>query len=280
MERPALKRFFERFATPLSFVVALGFWSLAAVLLHPSEEGGLVLLPGPAAVGTALFHLVVDDGFLYDVALSVLRIALGITLAAVPAFVLGIIFGIKPVLNTATAPIFAFAKYVPPVAFIPILILWLGIGLPQQLALLFIGTFFYLTVMITTTVANTPKTFNDAALTLGAKPRQLITKVIVRHGLPEFVEHLRTMLGIAWTYLVVVEMVAAESGIGRVIINSQRYLETGKVLAGVLTIGLLGILSDQLLQLIGWWLAAWRNTEPPLVARPFASLVRSVRAAS
>ncbi len=79
-------------------------------------------------------------------------------------------------------------------------------------------------------------------------------------------------MGIAWTYLVVVEMVAAEGGIGRVIINSQRYLQTGKVLAGVLTIGLLGVLSDQLLQLIGWLLAPWRYDQPPILARPLSRL--------
>jgi len=150
-----LRRLLTRFSTSITLVLALLAWSGAAWLLRPGETGELVLLPGPVTVLVALYRLIVDDGFLADVALSVVRIILGLFLAMVPAFVLGVLFGIRPGLNTAAAPLFAFAKYVPPVAFIPILILWLGVGLPQQLALLFIGTFFYLTVMVATTVANT-----------------------------------------------------------------------------------------------------------------------------
>lgn len=262
------RRWIERLATPVALVGALLLWSAAAWLLTPDEAGELVLLPGPATVLGDLYTLLADEGFAEDIVVSVMRIVLGLLSSVVPAFVLGIVLGIHPRLNAAMAPLFAFAKYVPPVAFIPVLILWLGVGLPQQLALLFIGTFFYLTVMVATTVEHTPKTFHDAARTLGVGRRQYVFKVVVRHGLPEFIEHLRTMVGIAWTYLVVVEMVAAQSGIGRVIINSQRYLQTGKVLAGVFTIGLLGVLSDQLLQLSAWILAPWKYDEPPLIARP------------
>lgn len=268
-----------RFATLATLGLFLALWTGAAWLLQPSQGGGLVLLPGPVEVVRALVDLVVHEGFLGDVLLSIMRIGLGLLVAIVPAFILGVTFGIQPQINAAAAPLFAFAKYVPPVAFIPILILWLGVGLGQQVALLFIGTFFYLTVMVATTVANTPSTFRDAAMTLGVTRRQYVGQVILRHGLPEFIEHLRTMIGIAWTYLIVVEMVAAENGIGRVIISSQRYLESAKVLAGVLTIGLLGVLSDQLLQTAGWLLAPWKYDQAPLLVRPLARLPTSRRAA-
>ena len=260
----------QRLAAPFTFFAFICVWSLAAWFMRPGEDGGLMLLPGPWKVGRDLVQLFVEKDFIEDIAISLLRIGLGLLMAVIPASILGILFGVRPRLGAATAPLFAFAKYVPPVAFIPILILWLGVGLVQQLALLFIGTFFYLTVMITTTVANTPATFGDAARTLGVSRWQYIRRVVIPFGLPEFVEHLRTMVGIAWTYLVVVEMVAAETGIGRVIINAQRYLQTGEVLAGVFTIGVLGILSDLLLQLSGWLLARWKYAEPPLLARPFA----------
>lgn len=269
-----------RLAAVVTLGLVLAAWSGGSWLLRPDEGGGLVLLPGPVQVMRALIDLVVHEGFLGDVLVSVMRISVGLLAAIVPAFILGVTFGIKPRINAAAAPLFAFAKYVPPVAFIPILILWLGVGLGQQVALLFIGTFFYLTVMVATTVAGTPKTFRDAALTLGVGRRQYVGQVILRYGLPEFVEHLRTMVGIAWTYLIVVEMVAAENGIGRVIISSQRYLESAKVLAGVLTIGLLGVLSDQVLQTVGWLLAPWKYDQAPLLVRPLARLaaVRRVTA--
>ena len=267
----------ERAFTPLTFLVALIGWSSAAWFLRPEESGELVILPDPWRVASDLAVLFTEDDFTTDIVLSLSRICLGLLIAVVPAVCLGILFGMKARLNRATAPLFAFAKYVPPVAFIPILILWLGVGIVQQMALLFIGTFFYLTVMITTTVTNTPPTFGDAAATLGVSRWQYITRVVIPYGVPEFIEHLRTVVGIAWTYLVVVEMVAAESGIGRVIINAQRYLQTGRVLAGVFTIGLLGILSDQFLQLVGWWLAPWKFEEPPLLVRGFTRVKRMVR---
>lgn len=239
--------------------VVLATWSLVAFFMRPSEAGGLLLLPGPVLVLEDLYRMLVQEGFFRDIALSSMRIGLGVLAATVPAAVLGIWFGISPKVHAVATPVFAFVKYIPPVSFVPILILWLGIGLTQQVALLFIGTFFYLAIMIAETVASTPSAYRDAGLTLGLHERQLVWKVIIPHSIPAFFEHLRVMFGIAWTYLTVAEMVAAPNGIGRVIINSQRYLQTGRVLAGMLTIGILGVLFDFILSRTSLWLCKWKN---------------------
>jgi len=243
----------------LVFLLLLAVWSLVAVLSDPGEGGGPVFLPSPWTVISDLIEMLVEEQFIVDIGQSIKRIVLGMLVSAVPAFCLGIWFGTSPRVHAAATPLFAFAKYIPPVALVPILILWLGIGLKQQIALLFLGTFFYLTAMVAETVANTPEEYKQAGLTLGAQPRQLIWKVVIPFGLPEFIQHLRVMVGIAWTYLTVAEMVAAEDGIGRVIINSQRYLQTGRVLAGVLTIGLLGICCDLLLKGSSHLLCKWKH---------------------
>lgn len=243
----------------VALVLLFALWSCAAYLSRPAGGVGLVLLPGPLAVAKDLYLLFAEEHFHTDVLHSVTRIALGLFSAMVPAFVLGIWFGTRQRIRETATPLFAFAMYIPPTALVPVLILWLGIGLVQQVALLFVGTFFYLTIMITATVASTPRTYLEAALTLGAKPNQLTWRVIIPNGLPEFIQHMRVMTGIAWTYLTVAEMVAAQTGIGRVIINSQRYFQTGRVLAGVLTIGLLGILTDLLLQGLSRVLCRWKN---------------------
>lgn len=248
-----------RLALLLTTFAALAIWSLAAFLMRPPEEGGLLLLPGPVVVVEDLYRMLVDEGFLRDIGLSSMRIALGVLAATIPAAILGIWFGISPRVHTVATPLFAFVKYIPPVSFVPILILWFGIGLPQQVALLFIGTFFYLAIMIAETVASTPRAYKDAGLTLGLRERQLVWKVIIPHSTPAFFEHLRVMFGIAWTYLTVAEMVAAPNGIGRVIINSQRYLQTGRVLAGMLTIGILGVLFDFVLARTSLWLCKWKS---------------------
>jgi NitT/TauT family transport system permease protein len=250
-------------------------WVVAAEWAHPGyrvdsqgnreldDEGhaiarGAVLLPGPGSVVVEWYELFAKHDFIADVAQSVKRISLGLLSAIVPAFFLGVWFGVSPRVRAAVTPFFAFVQYIPPVAFVPILILWLGIGLSQQVSLLFIGTFFYLTVMVAETVANTPPTYHDAALTLGARRYQLVWNVIVPHGMPEFIQHLRVMVGIGWTYLTAVEMVSAENGIGKVIITSQRYLQTGRVLAGLVTIGVLGILFDLFLRGTARLFCGWK----------------------
>jgi len=254
-----MRGFSRNVAIVVALVLLFAAWSAAAYLSRPTDGIGVVLLPGPVAVLKDLYLLFAQDQFLTDVLHSLRRIALGLLSAIVPAFALGIWFGVNPRMRATATPLFAFAMYIPPTALVPILILWLGIGLMQQVALLFIGTFFYLTIMVAATVASTPQTYLEAALTLGARPSQLTWRVIIPHGLPEFIQHMRVMTGVAWTYLTVAEMVAAQTGIGRVIINSQRYFQTGRVLAGVLTIGLLGILTDLLLQALSRLLCRWKH---------------------
>jgi NitT/TauT family transport system permease protein len=243
----------------IAFVLLFALWSGAAYMSRPAEGSGVVLLPGPGAVVKDLYVLFAEESFLIDVLHSLRRIALGLLSAMVPAFILGIWFGTHQRIRETATPLFAFAMYIPPTALVPILILWFGLGLLQQVSLLFIGTFFYLTIMVAATVASTPQTYLEAALTLGARPSQLTWRVIIPNGLPEFIQHMRVMTGIAWTYLTVAEMVAAQTGIGRVIINSQRYFKTGRVLAGVLTIGLLGIATDLLLRGLSRVLCRWKH---------------------
>ncbi len=245
---------------PILIAVAILFatWSVAAILLRP-EDGGWEVLPGPLAVFGELATLFVERRFLTDILLSIMRIFLGLLAAMVPAFILGIWFGLSARAMGTAKPLFSFAKTLPPVSLVPILIMWVGIGIGQQVALLFIGTFFHLTMMVATTVADLPSTFREAAHTLGITPPRFITRVVIPYGLPEFINHIRIMVGVAWTYLIVVEMVAAEDGIGRVIIASQRSLLTGRVLAGVFTIGVLGILIDLLLQLVSHLASPWKR---------------------
>ncbi len=245
---------------PILIAVAILFatWWVASILLRP-EDGGREVLPGPLAVFGELANLFAERHFLTHILQSLKRIFLGLLAATVPAFILGIWFGLSPRAMETAKPLFSFAKMLPPVALIPILIMWLGLGLRQQIALLFIGTFFHLTMMVATTVTDLPVTYRDAARTLGITPRQFITRVVVPYGLPEFINHIRIMVGVAWTYVIVVEMVAAQDGLGRVIIDSMRFFLTGQVLAGVFTIGVLGILIDLLLQLVSYLACPWKR---------------------
>jgi NitT/TauT family transport system permease protein len=134
----------------------------------------------------------------------------------------------------------------PVAAFIPLSILWVGIGDLQKMAIIFFGTVFQLIPMVADTAARVPKHLIELGYTMGAKPRDVILKVVVPWCMPVVYDHCRIALGWAWSYLVVAELVAAESGIGHVIIQSQRFIQTGNVIVGILTIGVLGLAFDQM----------------------------------
>jgi len=137
----------------------------------------------------------------------------------------------------------------PATAFIPLLIIWFGIGDGEKVAVIFIGVFFPLTLLMADVSANVPKTLLEISATLGATRGQVFRRVLLPACWPGIVDNLRIGIGWAWTYLIVAELVAAETGIGHVILNAGRFLDTESVVAGILTIGALGLITDALFRL-------------------------------
>lgn len=267
----------------LAFGAFLLIWQLVAVARRPADAGEVSLLPSPAAVAKELWRLFAEEHFLVDVAASLKRIFLGLAVSVIPAFAVGILFGTSPRLYNTVEPLFSFAKYLPPTALIPVLLMWFGVGIGQQLALLFIGTFFLYSVNVAETVRQTPQACLDAARTLGTGRAGLIFRIIIPHGLPSFLEHLRTIVAIAWTYVTAAELVAAERGVGKVIIYAQRFFRTDQMLAGVVAIGILGIASNAALIWVERLLCRWKHAGAPSFAgqvadgvRNFAGRIRSI----
>ena len=124
------------------------------------------------------------------------------------------------------------------------LILWAGIGEAQKLSVIFIGSFFQLVLMIAVSVGNTRRDLVEAAYTLGARDRGIVTRVLLPSSAPEIAETLRMVLGWAWTYVIVAELIGASSGIGHMITDSQALLATDQIIFGIIVIGLIGLASD------------------------------------
>lgn len=223
----------------IPFVILFLFW----IILTYGKLVLPVFLPTPTAVLKDLGELF-KNGFLTDIGASLFRVFTGFLLSAVIAVPLGILMGSFKLIDAFYSPLVTFVRYLPAAAFIPLLILWVGIGHLEKILLLFIGIFFYLLILITIAVQDVRHEYLDAAYTLGAKKKQVLLNVIVPASLPGIYEALRTMMGVGWTYIVVVEMVAATSGIGKMIMDSQRFMRTGRVIAGIITIGLIGIICD------------------------------------
>jgi NitT/TauT family transport system permease protein len=140
---------------------------------------------------------------------------------------------------------------------IPLLILWIGIGWSEKVAVIFIGTFFQQLIIIADVSRNVSHDLLDVSYTLGASRRTVVTRVLIPATLPGVMDALRVTLGWAWTYLVVAELVAANKGLGYFILNSMRGLFTDRIFLGIAVIGLLGLLTDQIFKFMRARLLPW-----------------------
>ena len=147
-------------------------------------------------------------------------------------------------------PLLDFIRYMPAVAFIPLVMIWVGIDEGSKIAIIFIGTFFQMVLMVAEDVRRVPLAQIEAAQTMGAKRGEIVSLVILQSAKPALLDTLRITMGWAWTYLVVAELVAANSGLGYAILKAQRFLQTDKIFAGIILIGLIGLVTDQLFRLV------------------------------
>jgi NitT/TauT family transport system permease protein len=138
-----------------------------------------------------------------------------------------------------------------------LLILWAGIGEAQKLALIFIGAFFPMALMIAVKVGATRRDLVEAAYTLGCTDWGVVKRVLLPASAPGIAEILRTVLGWAWTYVIVAELIGSERGIGHMITDSQALLNTGQIIFGILVIGAIGLVSDYAFKSMNRRVFAW-----------------------
>lgn len=249
-------------ATPL-FALRQGipasvYWGLAALgLIAPimlwllavaSGRVEPVFLPGPVTVMERIGTWW-TDGLLGDIGISTMRVVMGWALAALIALPLGLLIGSWRVVQALLEPMMDFIRYMPAVAFVPLVMVWVGIDEGAKVAIIFIGTFFPMVLMVAEDVRRVPMAQIEAAQTMGATRWEIVEKVILPSAKPALLDTLRVNMGCAWTYLVVAELVAASSGLGYAILKAQRFLQTDKIFAGILIIGLIGLVIDQLFRL-------------------------------
>ena len=222
------------------FIVFVAVWAAATLSGFVSKT----FLADPITMVKAGWTLLTEMGFAFDIGMTVWRVVGGFAIAALFALPLGVAMGAYKPVEAFFEPFVSFARYLPASAFIPLLILWAGIGESQKLAVIFIGSFFQLVLMITVAVGNTRRDLVEAAYTLGSTDRSLIRRVLIPGAAPEIAEILRMVLGWAWTYVIVAELIGASSGIGHMITDSQALLATDNIIFGIIVIGLIGLISD------------------------------------
>jgi len=205
-----------------------------------------VFMPSPMDVLRRVYTWYGNDNLLNDMWISTYRVVAGFVLSAVLAIPLGLMIGTYRPVQALLEPLTDFIRYMPAVAFIPLIMLWVGIGESSKISIIFIGTFFQMVLMVAEDVRRVPITQIEAAQTMGATRSEIVSLVIFQSAKPALVDTLRITMGWAWTYLVVAEMVSANTGLGYAIIKAQRFLQTDKIFAGIILIGLIGLVMDQL----------------------------------
>lgn len=231
------------------------YWVLALTgLIAPLLAWGMLaawggmdptFLPSPAAVLAKTWTWLTENELMTDMGISIYRVVAGFVLSAVFALPLGLLIGSYRSVQALLEPLTDFIRYMPAVAFIPLVMLWVGIDEGSKIAIIFIGTFFQMVLMVAEDVRRVPAAQVEAAQTMGASRAELIEKVILPSAKPALLDTLRITMGWAWTYLVVAELVAANSGLGYAILRAQRFLQTDTIFAGIIVIGLIGLLTDQ-----------------------------------
>jgi NitT/TauT family transport system permease protein len=241
-------------------LLGLGFFVAFVLVWSVATLGGFVpptFLASPVTMLKEGWMLFAEFGFIGDVGMTVWRVFGGFLLAAVLAVPLGIAMGTWKAVEAFFEPFVSFCRYLPASAFIPLLILWAGLGEMQKLLVIFIGSFFQIVLMVAVTVGGARRDLVEAAYTLGANSRGIVARVLSPGAAPDIAETLRLVLGWAWTYVIVAELIGSSSGIGHMITDSQALLNTGQIIFGIIVIGVIGLVSDFAFKALNRRMFAW-----------------------
>ncbi|HEU4346836.1 MAG TPA: ABC transporter permease [Actinoplanes sp.] len=236
-----------------SVLVPVTGWVVVSVAGIVPEQ----FLPSPAAVWEAGLEMARSGTLAGDVWASVRRILIGFGLAIVVSIPLGLLIGGFAAGQALFEPVLGLLRYLPASAFIPLLTIWLGIGEPSKIMLLFIGTVFFNTLMVADVVRQVPHALVDVSYTLGARRGEVVRKVVVPHALPGMIDAVRVNAAAAWNFVVVAELINSENGLGYRIARSQRFLASDRIFAILVVIAVIGLGIDILLRVLRDRVGRW-----------------------
>lgn len=237
-----------------SVVVGIGVWYVAAIL-----KAGNGLIPTPYNVLTDGIQIAKSGELWSNIEASLVRIAIGYSLAVVVSIPLGFVIGWYSRVRVFMDPWVQFLRMIPGLAWIPMVILLLGIGDAAKIWLIFFGSMLACTVSISGGVRSIDRTLIRAARVLGATDRTLFWRVVVPGSLPYTFVGMRIALGNAWATLVAAELVAAHHGLGVMMDNAAQYFQVPTIIVGLISIGCLGLLMDRVIVLADNHLTKWQE---------------------
>lgn len=248
-----LKPFFSLIAVILAWEATSRWW------LPSIDPYMSVLMPAPSEVASTALRMIATHELIYHLMVSLKRegIAFAFALSAIP---LGVLMGWSKALHTQLDPIVEILRPIPPLAWIPLSILWFGIGDAQNQFIIFLGMFFPILLNTIEGVRNVDRNLIRAARSLGAPERAVLLRVVFRAAIPQIVTGIRVGLGFGWMALVAAELVGASSGLGFLINDARSVLRTDIIVVGMLTIGVTGLVIDSAIRLAMRLLLPWSTS--------------------
>ena len=244
----------ERIGYIASPLIVIMIWKIVTYLRMFDP----VILPSPESIGQAFLSELISGELLKHIQISLYRVFLGFGIGSAMAVSLGLLIGWSETAKSFVDPIVEIVRPIPPMAWIPLSILWFGIGELPKIFIIILGVFFPVLTNTVVGVKSIEKGLLKLARSMGLKGFTLFKEVIVFGASPYIITGLRIGLGFGWMCLVTAELIAAQAGLGYMIEEAKMLLLTNKVILGMLTIGFLGILIDRLIIrlekiVLPWW---------------------------
>lgn len=232
-------------------------WQFASKVWIPRIDPHMaVLMPAPTTIAKTAVGMIASGELFYHLLDSLRReaFAFAFALTAIP---LGIAMGWWRVVYNQVSPIMEILRPIPPLAWIPLSILWFGLGDEQNQFIIFLGIFFPILVNTIVGVKNIDPSLIRAARSLGASQYKVLLRVVLQGAMPQIITGIRIGLGVGWMALVAAELVGANSGLGFLINDARSMLRTDIIIVGMLTIGIIGLLIDVAIRVVGRRLMPW-----------------------
>lgn len=241
-------------AAAFGLLVAVWYIVYFMKLLKPA------LFPPPHVVFERAVFLFTEGNLLYDMLSSIQRVAIGVVLGVSVAVPFGFILGWYDKLGSFFQPLINFFRALPPIALIPLVIVYFGIGEVAKTIVLFYAAFFASVVVMYEGISTIDPIFVRAARTLGASSLEIFAKVVFPLSVPHILTALRVSLGVSWATLVAAELVAAQRGLGAVIQNASNYFQIPIIYMGIALIGILALIMDVIIRWLTGYFTRWQES--------------------
>ena len=246
--------------------MTVGPWLALLLIWIAIRAAGLVspaLLPSPAQVLSQAWALALTGELWMHLFASSTRVVGGVLIGTTLALPVGFFLGRLPTLRLACEPLLNFFRALPPIALIPLVILYFGIGKSAKLIVLSLAAFFAAVIVLYEGIAQIQPLYVQVARTLGASERELLTRLVLPLTLPHLLTALRLALGVTWATLVAAELVAAQQGLGAMIQIAASFFQLDLIFVGIICIGITALLMDKGLRLLSRRLLHWQERLHP-----------------